>query len=143
MDVEASPEDIDFEGLNGRVNRRKTQFRWFPQIGQDWNLIASLEDPDPNINNGEAVSLIPDLIFSFRRDWFGRFHVKSSLVLRQIEGRWEIDDSVKDNTFGWACRSAARRRSSAGTRATTSCSSSTSAGVTAAIVNDLATLGRR
>ncbi|MBT8443806.1 MAG: porin, partial [Gammaproteobacteria bacterium] len=101
VDVEASPEDVDFEGLNGRVNRRKTQFRWFPRIGQDWNLTASLEDPDPNINNGEAVSLFPDMIVSMRRDWFQRFHVKTALVLRQVEGRWDVDDSVKDDTFGW------------------------------------------
>jgi len=101
VDVEASPEDIDFEGLNGRVNRRKTQFRWFPRIGEQWNLIASLEDPDPNINNGQAESLIPDMIASMRRDWFGLFHVKTSLVLRQVEGRWDVDNSVKDDVFGW------------------------------------------
>lgn len=101
VDVEATPEDIDFEGLNGRVNKRKTQFRWFPRIGEKWNLIASLEDPDPNINNGEAVSLYPDLIASMRRDWFGRFHVKTSLVLRDVEGRWDVDSSVKDGVIGW------------------------------------------
>lgn len=101
VDVEASPEDIDFEGLNGRINKRKTQFRWFPRIGQNWNLVASVEDPNPEINNGEAVSLIPDFILSGRREWFGLFHAKVSLVLRQIEGRWEVDDSVKDDTSGW------------------------------------------
>ncbi|MGI9344400.1 MAG: DcaP family trimeric outer membrane transporter [Gammaproteobacteria bacterium] len=101
VDVEASPEDIDFEGLNGRINTRKTQFRWFPRIGEEWNLIASLEDPDPQINNGEAVSLLPDIVTSMRRDWFDRFHVKTSLVIRQIEGRWDVDDSVKDDALGW------------------------------------------
>ncbi|MFW2404488.1 MAG: DcaP family trimeric outer membrane transporter, partial [Gammaproteobacteria bacterium] len=101
VDVEASPEDVDFEGLNGRINKRKTQFRYFPQIGDQWNLIVSLEDPQPNINNGEAESLVPDFIASMRRDWFGRFHVKTSLVLRDVEGRWDVDDSVKDDVFGW------------------------------------------
>lgn len=102
VDVEASPEEVDFEGLNGRVNERQTQFRWFPRIGQDWNLVASLEDPSPFINNGEGVSLIPDLVFSVRRDWFDRWHVKTAAILRQIEGRWDVDNSVKDTVTGLA-----------------------------------------
>ncbi len=36
-----------------------------------------------------------------RRDWFGRFHVKTSLVLRDVEGRWDGDSSVKDDVIGW------------------------------------------
>jgi len=101
VDVEATPEDIDFEGLNGRVNVRQTQFRWFPRIGQDWNLIASLEDPTPAIRNGEGVSLIPDIIASMRRNWFDRWHVKTSLILRNIEARWDVDNSVKGDVSGW------------------------------------------
>jgi len=100
-DTEASPEEIDFEGINGRVLSRRTQFRWFPRIGADWNLIASLEDPQPEITDGEAVTLIPDFVLSFRRDILDDWHVKASGILRAIEGRWDVDDSIKTDTAGW------------------------------------------
>ena len=108
-DVEASPEEIDFEGINGRVLVRQTQFRWFPKIGRDSNLIVSLEDPQPDIANGESTSLIPDTIASIRRNLFGNWHVKSALLVRSIEGRWTCNATVnplcvnekKDSVFAW------------------------------------------
>ena len=83
-DAQAAPEDVDFEGTNGRVIVRQTQIRYFPQIGKNLQWMISLEDPNPQVTGGSGVSTIPDLVTSIRRDWFSRWHVKSALLLRQI-----------------------------------------------------------
>jgi len=83
-DAEASPEEVDFEGINGHVVVRQTQLRYFPKIGKDWRLMVSLEDPNPEVTGGQGVSNFPDIVASMRRTWFGGWHVKSALLLRQI-----------------------------------------------------------
>jgi hypothetical protein len=83
-DAEAAPEEVDFEGINGRVIVRQTQIRYFPQIGKNLRLMVSLEDPNPQVTGGSGVSDYPDLVASIRRDWFSRWHVKSALLVRQI-----------------------------------------------------------
>ena len=90
-DTDAAPEELDFEGINGAVNVRQPQIRYFPNIGQDWNLMFSLEDPNPEITGGAATSKWPDLVASARRTWFDRWHIRSAVVLRQITGIWEDD----------------------------------------------------
>ncbi len=102
MDVEARPEELDFEGINGAINVRQTQIRFFPAIGKDWNLVLSLEDPKPEINNGEGITQNPDVIASIRRTWFERWHVKTGLLLRRIRGIWYQNPDIKDDTSGWA-----------------------------------------
>ena len=83
-DAEAAPEQVDFEGINGRIVIRQTQVRYFPKIGEDFRWMISLEDPNPQVTGGEGVSNLPDIVTSIRRDWFGDWHVKSGLLLRQI-----------------------------------------------------------
>jgi hypothetical protein len=101
-DAGARPEELDFEGINGEINVRQTQIRYFPKIGKDWNLLLSLEDPQPEINNGEGITQNPDVVISIRRDWFERWHIKTGLLLRRIRASWDIDPDVKDDTNGWA-----------------------------------------
>jgi hypothetical protein len=98
-DAEASPEEVDFEGINGHVLLRQTQIRYFPKIGKDLQLMVSIEDPNPQVTGGEGVSELPDLIVSVRRDWFARWHVKSAVLLRQI--RANVNVGVDDN--GQSC----------------------------------------
>ena len=95
MDTQAIPEDIDFEGINGQINVRQAQLRYFPRIGRDWNLLFSVEDPDPDITGGEGISQIPDVVASAQRTWFDRWHVKSTAVLRNISAR-ETDPDTGD-----------------------------------------------
>jgi hypothetical protein len=101
-DMEARPEELDFEGINGMINVRQTQIRFFPEIGKDWNLITSLEDPQPEIYNGTGITRIPDFIVSVRRTWFERWHIRTGLLLRRIRGSWDADPSIKDDINGWA-----------------------------------------
>jgi hypothetical protein len=103
QDVDAMPEELDFEGINGAVNVRQSQVRYFPKVGGDWNLMFSLEDPNPEITGGTATSKIPDLVASARRTWFDRWHIRSSVVLRQITGIWDLDDTgdTESQVTGW------------------------------------------
>jgi hypothetical protein len=100
-DREAAPEEIDFEGINGKINVRQAQIRYFPRIGKDWNLLVSFEDPAPDVTGGDGISQIPDTVISARRTWFDRWHVKSGILLRQIRARWGEDSSIKQKETGW------------------------------------------
>jgi hypothetical protein len=105
VDTENSPEEVDFEGINGRINVRQAQVRWFPEIGSDWNLELSMEDPAPDITGGTGISQIPDFVASFRRSLpllDNSWSVKTSLLLRTLRARWEVDPDRKEEALGWA-----------------------------------------
>jgi hypothetical protein len=101
VDNRATPEEIDFEGINGRIQARQPQIRYFPSFGRDMDLLIGLEDPAPDVTGGQGVSQYPDIVASVRRNWADRWHVKTSLLLRQIEAKWDLDSSVTDTEFGW------------------------------------------
>jgi uncharacterized coiled-coil protein SlyX len=101
MDAKSSPEEIDFEGINGRVNVRQTQVRYFPELGRGWNLILSAEDTDPEITGGTGLSVYPDFIASVRRRVRDAWNVKFSALLRSLEARWDTNNAVKDDDIGW------------------------------------------
>ncbi len=102
IDIRSRPEDLDFEGTNGQLLLRHPQIRYFPKIGENWHLLLAVEDPDPNIGGGEGISQIPDLVASIERTWFDKWHMKSSLLLRQISGECQCLDNASDTTTGWA-----------------------------------------
>ena len=100
MDTEASPEEIDFEGLNGRVNVRQGQVRFSPSIGQDYKFQVSLEDPKPSVEGGEGVTEVPDIVASVRVDWFNT-HFKVATLLRQVRAQLEDEDSGTEAEYGY------------------------------------------
>jgi hypothetical protein len=107
----AQPEQVDFEGINGIVNLRQAQLRYFPAIGKSWELAVSLEDPvseatemDPF--SGEPIdsindSEVPDLVASVRRKWFGRWTLRSAFVLRRLSATSFFDNSVDDSKLAF------------------------------------------
>lgn len=101
--VDAAPEEIDFEGINGRINVRQPQIRYFPAIGENWNLVVSLEEPNPEITGGDAISRWPDVLASVRRTRFDHWNMQAGIVLRQITATWEDDPTgdTEDKTVGW------------------------------------------
>jgi hypothetical protein len=103
QDTDAAPEEIDFEGINGAVNVRQAQIRYFPKMGQDWNMVFSLEDPNPEVTGGTATSRWPDLVASVRRTWFNRWHIRSSVIVRQITAIWDDDQTgdTESQVTGW------------------------------------------
>ncbi len=104
MDSDASPEELDFEGINGRINVRQPQIRYTPKIGKELDLILSFEDPDPQITGGQSISQVPDTVVSIRRTVLKRWHIKSSALLRQIKGKCNVNICVNENSdevTGW------------------------------------------
>jgi hypothetical protein len=101
MDVRANPEELDFEGINGQVLIRQPQVRYFPKIGQGWNLLVAAEDPRTTIQGGQGISQFPDLVASVQRTWFDKWHFKTSFVLRDIYGECDCLDDKSDTARGW------------------------------------------
>ena len=105
MDSDSIPEDIDFEGINGRILVRQAQLRYFPNIAKEWNLIFTMEDANPQIGNGSGVSKLPDLVASVRRSFYERWHLKAAVLFRNLDA--DCDDCVinpdsSDSTRAWA-----------------------------------------
>jgi hypothetical protein len=101
VDNRATPEEIDFEGINGRIQVRQSQVRYFPSFGRDLDLLIGLEDPAPDVTDGRGVSQYPDIVASVRRNWADRWHIKTSLLARQIAAEWNLDPSISDSKIGW------------------------------------------
>jgi hypothetical protein len=101
VDTQATPEEIDFEGLNGRVNVRQSQIRVMPRIGKQFEFQVSLEDPDPQLDNGEGVSRVPDLVVSARFAVRDNLHFKLGTILRQIRGQWADNPGNTEEDTGW------------------------------------------
>jgi hypothetical protein len=87
VDTEASPEEVDFEGLNGRISVRQSQIRLMPRLGERFEFQLSLEDPNPRVSNGDGVTRAPDLIASGRFNWGERLHMKLGVIGRQIRAK--------------------------------------------------------
>ncbi len=102
IDIRSRPEDLDFEGINGQLLVRHPQIRYFPKIGENWHLLLSAEDPDSNISGGKGISQAPDFVASVEHTLFGRWHAKSSILLRHLSGECDCDDNKSDSTTGWA-----------------------------------------
>ena len=100
VDTQASPEEVDFEGLNGRINVRQSQVRWSPPIGEDFELQLSLEDPNPQLQNGNGVTRIPDVVLAGRFQPHERLHLKAALLGRQIRGQESITTTSGDIKTG-------------------------------------------
>ena len=98
-DLQANPEEVDFEGLNAKINVRQTQLRYSPRFGQDREFQISLEDPDTELQNGNGIKYVPDVIGTIRLPMSIVSHMKLALILRQIRGQMdEGDGSVKKET---------------------------------------------
>jgi hypothetical protein len=90
MDTNATPEGVDFEGLNGQINVRQSQVRFSPRFGENFELQLSLEDPNPEIQNGSGITRIPDIVIAGRFRPHDRLHVKAAILGRQIRGQEAI-----------------------------------------------------
>ena len=99
MDPGASPEEIDFEGLNGRINVRQAQVRYMPTFGRKYELQLALEDPSPEVQNGSGVTRTPDLVLAGRFEPYKRLHMKLALMAREIRAQSNSGGVSKE--FAW------------------------------------------
>jgi hypothetical protein len=90
VDTNATPEDVDFEGLNGRINVRQSQVRFSPRIGEDFQAQFALEDPNPQLQNGSGVTRLPDIVLAGSFTPNSRLHLRTALLGRQIRGQRDV-----------------------------------------------------
>jgi hypothetical protein len=102
VDRSSSPEEVDFEGLNGRINVRQPQFRFQPGFGRKYEMAISLEDPSPEVTNGSGVSQVPDFVISGRVNLRNNFHTRLALLLHQVRAQPDSNPDDVAKEYGYA-----------------------------------------
>lgn len=98
-DLEAMPEELDFEGLNAIIRPRKTQIRGNFPLG-DKHITVSIEDPSPAVTDAVGISLIPDIVAA--TGWeFGLGHVSAGAIFRQIKAEPLEEINSTYTRAGW------------------------------------------
>ncbi len=117
VDVQNQPEGVDFEGINGQVLVRQSQFRMFPKVGQDLRLRISMENPQTDIVNGTGATNLSDFVFSLDKLPFGglgAWNYRVGVVLRQLQGQFVMAGDPDDadypveSTLGWGVTTSGR-----------------------------------
>jgi hypothetical protein len=100
VDDVAVPEEIDFEGLSGRINLRQPLVRYTDALG-DFRLDVAIEDPEAEITGGEGVSNLPSVVMRLRRTRDDK-HLQVALLLREIRGQADFNPDLTREAYGWA-----------------------------------------
>lgn len=93
--VNALPEEVDFEGVNGVVLRRQPQLRVFPEFGRDYSFVFSIEEPGTDVANGTGSKGNWDLVASLDRlplGQLGDWNYRISGILRDLEGEYSVKE---------------------------------------------------
>jgi len=75
-----------------------------PVLGEDYQFQFSMEDPNPQIENGTGVTRTPDLVATGRFTPSDRLHVKVGLLGREIRAQQSLLGSSGggvDKTYAW------------------------------------------
>ncbi len=118
MDVNARPEEVDIEGINGMVLLRHSQIRWMPRFGKKLQFKIALEDPETAVINGTDERGRFDLVASLGRmplGPLGQWNYRVGAILRDLKAtentQGEGEDIVTaalDSTTGWGVTTGGR-----------------------------------
>ncbi len=99
VDLIAVPEQIDFEGLNAQILRRKAQIRGIYTLGNN-EISVGIEDPAPDLTGADGVSLAPDVVAgtTWAVPWN---HFRTAVILRQLKGETEVNPGRNYSSFAW------------------------------------------
>jgi len=117
--VDALPDEVDFEGVNGAVLQRQSQLRFFPRLGENNNLLFAIEDPVIDVQNGVGIPGRGDLIISLDSlplGHLGAWNYKVAIVSRDLQGQALSDGSPDSeisvptkSTSGWGITTSGRK----------------------------------
>ena len=117
--IDALPEEVDFEGINGVVLQRQSQLRYFPRLGKGISMVFSLEDPRTDVQNGTGEQGHGDFVLSVDRlplGELGAWNYKVSAIVRDLEGRETTggiadpnDPALIKSTTGWGVTTSGRK----------------------------------
>ena len=110
--LEALPEQVDFEGINGAVLRRQPQLRFFPSIGKNFSLVLSVENPSTEVETGIGEAGLADLVVSVDKLPLGRtraWNYKVGAIVRDLRGKADAaDTSPVRKATGWGVTTSGR-----------------------------------
>ena len=123
MDIDAQPEEIDFEGINGQILSRQAQLRYFPRIGESMSFKIALEDPQTDVVNGSGARGNADLIMSVDRldfddgddsflRYLGNWSTRLGFILRDLEATQpggNPDAGNNATATGWGITTSGRK----------------------------------
>jgi len=100
QDTGATPEELDFEGLNANINDRQPVLRYTKNLGPSRSFAVALEDPAAEITGGDGKGKFADIAARINspREWG---HLQAAVVLRNIAGAPTDDPASVKSTFGW------------------------------------------
>ena len=100
MDTGATPEELDFEGLNANINDRQPLIRYTKNLGPSKSFAVALEDPAAELTGGDGKGKFADLTARINspREWG---HLQAAVLLRNISGAPTDDPTSVKSTFGW------------------------------------------
>ena len=117
--VNALPEEVDFEGVNGVVLRRQPQLRVFPDFGRDFSAVLSIEEPLTDVLNGVGTKGAWDLVASVDRlplGELGSWNYRLSAILRDLKGQFGVESeddqntpALQSSTNGWGITTSGRK----------------------------------
>ena len=119
MDIDSSPEEVDFEGINGEILVRQAQVRIFPTFGKSLSFKMALEDPRTDVVNGVGAKGRGDLVLSIDRlpfdrlgSWdLGSWNTRLAFILRDLEAdRFQegTEDVPSASATGWGVTTSGR-----------------------------------
>jgi hypothetical protein len=124
MDVDSTPEEVDFEGINGQVLARQPQLRLSPRFGRNLSFKIGIENPQTDVVNGTGVRGRADLIMSVDRlplDGIGTWHLGSwnsrvGIIIRDLQaqnlggGSGASEGNIpSDSETGWGITTSGRK----------------------------------
>ena len=100
MDTGATPEELDFEGLNANINDRQPLLRYTKNLGPSKSFAVALEDPAAELTGGDGKGKFADVAARINapRDWG---HLQTAVLLRNISGAPTDDPTSVKSIFGW------------------------------------------
>jgi len=119
MDINSSPEQVDFEGINGQILLRQPQLRFSPGFGQNMSFRLALENPQTDVINGTGVRGHADLIMSMDRlplGTLGSWNSRVGLIYRDLQAQDVTDGSgvpgdefLSSGATGWGVTTSGRK----------------------------------
>jgi len=118
MDVNARPEEVDIEGINGMILLRHSQIRWMPRFGKKLQFKIALEDPQTDVINGTDERGRFDVVASLGRmplGPLGQWNYRVGAILRDLKASGVFQDDGEDlittgtdSTTGWGVTTGGR-----------------------------------
>lgn len=105
MDLDATPNTVDFEGPNSEVSLKAAMIRYTLKLSNAFTMLTALEQPDVSMTYQAPLTssyqYIPDLILTFKFH-AKRGHLQAGGVFRTMTYKDSLQNKIK-NTYGYGC----------------------------------------